>query len=193
MIIDFDSTPIINEHQAIVEYYNQFDFYENPTEYVFFHVRYLEDGIGGCSGGEEPICEYYSYEYLEEQDREMREAEEQRRQELEFVDNMPDDVKREYYGGTENYLNLNDAQFEYLETVYYPIYEEEERQEQERQEQQRQEELRQLEEQRQKELEEYRNIISQNPNVRVDSETPQEDICHLGGGIVVKCSEFFDD
>ena len=78
MIIDFDSTPIINEHQAIVEYYNQFDFFENPIDYIFFHVRYLEDGIGGCSGGEEPICEYYSYEYLEEQDREMREAEEQR-------------------------------------------------------------------------------------------------------------------
>ena len=34
--------------------------------------------MGGCSGGEEPICEYYSYEYLEEQDREMREADEQR-------------------------------------------------------------------------------------------------------------------
>ena len=131
MIIDFDSTPIINEHQVIVEYYSQFDFFENPTEYVFFHVRYLEDGIGGCSGGEEQICEYYSYEYLEEQDREMREAEEQR-------------------------------------------------QEQERQE-------------RQKEIEEYRNIISQNPNVRIDDETPPEDICHLGGGIVVKCSEFFDD
>ena len=137
MIIDIDSNPIINEHQAIVEYYNQFDFFENPREYVFFHVRYLEDGIGGCSGGEEPICEYYSYEYLEEQDREMREAEEQRQ----------------------------------------------------REEQQRQQ---QLEEQRQKELQEYRNIISQNPDVRIDSNTPQEDICHLGGGIVVKCSEFFD-
>ena len=104
---------------------------------------------------------------------------------LDFVDNMPDIVKREYFGGTENYLNLNDEQFEYLETVYYPIFEEEENQK-------RQEELRQLEEQRQKELEEYRNIISQNPDVRIDSNTPQEDICHLGGGIVVKCSEFFD-
>ena len=111
---------------------------------------------------------------------------------LDFVDNMSDVSKRSYYMGTENYLNLNDEQFEYLETVYYPIYEEEERQEQERQEQKRQEELRQLAEQHQKELEEYRNIISQNPNVRIDSNTPQDDICHLGGGIVVKCSEFFD-
>ena len=104
---------------------------------------------------------------------------------LDYVDNMPDIVKRSYYMGTENYYNLNDKQFEYLETVYYPIFEEEENQK-------RQEELRQLEEQRQKELEEYRNIISQYPDVRVDSNTPQEDICHLGGGIVVKCSEFFD-
>ena len=111
---------------------------------------------------------------------------------LDFVDNMSDVSKRSYYMGTENYLNLNDEQFEYLETVYYPIFEEEERQEQERQEQKRQEELRQLEEQHQKELDEYRNIISQNPNVRLDDNTPQEDICHLGGGIVVKCSEFFD-
>ena len=137
MIIDFDSTPIINEHQIIVEYYNQFDFFENPTEYVFFHVRYLEDGIGGCSGGEEQIWEYYSYDYLEEQDREMREAEEQERQ---------------------------------------------------RELEERQREL----EERQKELDEYRNIISQNPSVAIDSETSPDDICHLGGGIVVKCSEFYN-
>ena len=99
---------------------------------------------------------------------------------LDFVDNMPDTAKWSYYMGTENYLNLNDKQFDYLETVYYPIFAEVERQEQQRK----------LEE-RQKELEEYRNIISQNPNVSIDSETPSSDICHLGGGIVVKCSEFF--
>ena len=133
MIIDIDSTPIINEQQYIVDYYSQFNSEDNPREWIYYHVNILEDGIGGCSGGEELICEYYSYEYLEEQDREMREAE-----------------------------------------------------------QKRQEELRQLEEQHKKEIEEYRNIISQNPNVRIDDETPQEDICHLGGGIVVKCSEFFD-
>ena len=132
MIIDIDSTPIINEHQAIVEYYNQFDFFENPKEYVFFHVRYLEDGIGGCSGGEEPICEYYSYEYLEEQDREMREADEQRKLQ----------------------------------------------------------EQRELEE-RQKEIEQYVQIANET-NSWADSNTPQEDVCHLGGGVVVKCSEFFD-
>ena len=137
MIIDFDSTPIINEQQYIANYYSQFNSEVNPREWVYYHVHILEDGIGGCSGGEELICEYYSYEYLEEQDREMREAEEQRKLE----------------------------------------------------EQQRQQ---QLAEQHQKELEEYRDIISQNPNVRIDDNTPQEDICHLGGGIVVKCSEFFD-
>ena len=104
---------------------------------------------------------------------------------LDFVDNMSDVAKRSYYMGTENYLNLNDKQFDYLETVYYPIFEEEENQK-------RQEELRQLEEQHQKELEEYRNIISQNPNISIDSDTQSSDICHLGGGIVVKCSEFFD-
>ena len=99
---------------------------------------------------------------------------------LDFVDNMSDDSKWSYYMGTENYLNLNDEQFEYLETVYYPIFEEEERQEQQR-------EL----EQRQKEIEQYAQIANET-NSWVDSNTPQEDICHLGGGVVVKCSEFFD-
>ena len=201
MIIDIDSNPIINEHQAIVEYYNQFDFFENPREYVFFHVSYLEDGMGGCSGDEEPICEYYSYEYLEEQDREMREAEEQRQleeqkrqEEIEYVDNMPDAVKREYYGGTENYLNLNDRQFEYLETVYYPIYEEEERQEQERIEQIRQE-LRQLEEQKDYEkvyeVHEVTNDKGFTYWVNDDGDfcyedgrlVPPTDMAHLGAGL----------
>ena len=94
MIIDIDSNPIINEHQAIVEYYNQFDFFENPREYVFFHVRYLEDGMGGCSGDEEPICEYYSYEYLEEQDREMREAEEQRQLEEQRLEQIRQELRQ---------------------------------------------------------------------------------------------------
>ena len=99
---------------------------------------------------------------------------------LDYVDNMPDIVKRSYYMGTENYYNLNDKQFEYLETVYYPIFEEEERQEQQRE----------LEE-RQKEIEQYVQFANET-NSWVDSNTPQEDVCHLGGGVVVKCSEFFD-
>ena len=99
---------------------------------------------------------------------------------LEFVDNMSDDSKWSYYMGTENYLNLNDEQFEYLETVYYPIFEEEEIQEKQRE----------LEE-RQKEIEQYAQIANET-NSWADSNTPQEDICHLGGGVVVKCSEFFD-
>ena len=106
---------------------------------------------------------------------------------LDFVDNMPEIVKREYFLGTENYYNLNEEQFEYLETVYYPVFEEEERQEQLRLEEEKQREL----EERQKELEEYRNIISQNPSFAPDSETSPDDVCHLGGGIVVKCSEFW--
>ena len=99
---------------------------------------------------------------------------------LDFVDNMSDVAKRSYYMGTENYLNLNDEQFEYLETVYYPIFAEEERQEQQRELQERQ-----------KEIEQYVQIANET-NSWVDSNTPQEDICHLGGGVVVKCSEFFD-
>ena len=99
---------------------------------------------------------------------------------LDFVDNMSDASKWEYYMGTENYLNLNDEQFEYLESVYYPIFEEEERQEHQRE----------LEE-RQKEIDQYVQIANET-NSWVDSNTPKEDICHLGGGVVVKCSEFFD-
>ena len=79
MIIDFDAMPIINEQQYIVDYYSQFNSEDNPREWIYYHVHILDDGIGGCSDGEEQICEYYSYEYLEEQDREMREAEEQRK------------------------------------------------------------------------------------------------------------------
>ena len=93
---------------------------------------------------------------------------------LDFVDDMSDAAKWTYYFGTENYLNLNDEQFEYLETVYYPIFEEELRQEEQ-----------------QREIEEYRNYANENPNVVIDSDTPQEDVCHLGGGVVVKCSEFW--
>ena len=79
MIIDIDCMPILNEHQAIVEYYEQFDSQENPKEWIFYHATYLDEGIGGCGGsGDDLVCEYYSYDYLEEQDREMREAEEQR-------------------------------------------------------------------------------------------------------------------
>ena len=116
-----------------------------------------------------PITDYQVQEYIIEYNTS-----------LDYVDNMPDIVKRSYYMGTENYYNLNDEQFEYLETVYYPIFEEEERQEQQRE----------LEE-RQKEIEQYVQFANET-NSWADSNTPQEDVCHLGGGVVVKCSEFFD-
>ena len=116
-----------------------------------------------------PMTDYQVQEYIVEYNSS-----------LEFVDNMSDVSKRSYYMGTENYLNLNDKQFEYLETVYYPIFEEEERQEQQRE----------LEE-RQKEIEQYVQFANET-NSWADSNTPQEDVCHLGGGVVVKCSEFFD-
>ena len=116
-----------------------------------------------------PITDYQVQEYIIEYNTS-----------LDYVDDMPDIVKRSYYMGTENYYNLNDKQFEYLETVYYPIFEEEERQEQQRE----------LEE-RQKEIEQYVQFANET-NSWVDSNTPQEDVCHLGGGVVVKCSEFFD-
>ena len=117
-----------------------------------------------------PMTDYQVQEYIIEYNSSLG-----------FVDNMSDDAKWSYYMGTENYLNLNDEQFEYLETVYYPIFEEEERQEQQRE----------IEE-RQKEIEQYKQLADET-NSWADSNTPQEDICHLGGGIVVKCSEFFDD
>ena len=103
---------------------------------------------------------------------------------LEFVDNMSDDSKWSYYMGTENYLNLNDEQFEYLETVYYPVFEEQERQEE-------QARLDKEREQWEQEIEQYAQIANET-NSWADSNTPQEDVCHLGGGVVVKCSEFFD-
>ena len=104
---------------------------------------------------------------------------------LDFVDNMSLEVKQEYYWGTENYLNLNDEQFEYLETVYYPVFEEQERQEE-------QARLDKEREQWEQEITEYAETAN-NQEAWVDENTTMEDVCHLGGGVVVKCSEFFDE
>ena len=103
---------------------------------------------------------------------------------LDFVDNMSLEAKQEYYWGTENYLNLNDEQFNYLETVYYPVFEEQERQEE-------QARLDKEREQREQEITEYVEIAN-NQDAWADENTPMEDVCHLGGGVVVKCSEFFN-
>ena len=103
---------------------------------------------------------------------------------LDFVDNMSLEAKQAYYWGTENYLNLNDEQFNYLETVYYPVFEEQERQEE-------QARLDKEREQREQEIAQYAEIAN-NQDAWADENTPMEDICHLGGGVVVKCSEFFD-
>lgn len=106
---------------------------------------------------------------------------------LDFVDNMSVEANQSYYWGTENYLNLNDEQFDYLETVYYPIFEEEERQEEQRRLEEQQREL----EQRQQEINQYVEFANEH-DAWADKNTPMEDVCHLGGGVVVQCSKFFD-